>query len=58
MRYNDVRDGTNTSEVVLEKYKKAWNEKKMISSNGLYIDWWFVEQDKSQSSTQIGFTAW
>ncbi|KIL87247.1 hypothetical protein FAVG1_09805 [Fusarium avenaceum] len=43
---------------VLEKYKKAWAEKKMIAPNGLYIDWWFVEQDKSQSSTQVGFTAW
>ncbi|TVY78925.1 Linalool dehydratase/isomerase [Fusarium oxysporum f. sp. cubense] len=57
IRYNDVRDGTNTSEVVLEKYKKAWAEKKMVASNGLYVDWWFVEQDKPESSTQIGFTA-
>jgi uncharacterized protein YprB with RNaseH-like and TPR domain len=52
-----VRDRTNTSEVVLEKYKKAWAEKKMVASNGLYVDWWFVEQDKPESSTQIGFTA-
>ncbi|CVK85022.1 uncharacterized protein FMAN_01944 [Fusarium mangiferae] len=58
MRYNDVRDGTNTSETVLEKYKKAWAEKKMVAPNGLYVDWWFVEQDKTKSSTQIGYTAW
>ncbi|KAF5652537.1 Linalool dehydratase-isomerase [Fusarium sp. NRRL 25303] len=58
MRYNDVRDETNTSEIVLEKYKKAWAEKKMVAPNGLYVDWWFVEQDKTKSSTQIGYTAW
>jgi hypothetical protein len=41
----------------MKKYKKAWDEKKMVASNGLCIDWWFVEQDKPEFPRQIGFTA-
>lgn len=57
MRYNDVRDGTNVVGDVLEKYKKAWELKQMVASNGLYVDWWYVNQDRPEIPKQVGFTA-
>ncbi|PVH90850.1 hypothetical protein DM02DRAFT_678372 [Periconia macrospinosa] len=58
MRYNDFRDGTNVAEEVLEKYKKAWEKKGMIAQNGLYVDWYFVNQDRTAPPSDICFTAW
>ncbi|KAJ1709552.1 hypothetical protein AFGD_001150 [Aspergillus flavus] len=57
MRYNDVRDGTNVVEDILAKYKEAWEEKQMVASNGLYVDWWYVNQDRPEAPKQVGFTA-
>ncbi|GKZ27633.1 hypothetical protein AbraCBS73388_005159 [Aspergillus brasiliensis] len=57
MRYNDVRDGTNVVGDVLKKYKEAWERKQMVASNGLYVDWWYVNQDRPEIPKQVGFTA-
>ena len=58
MRYNDVRDGTNVAGQVLEKYKAAWDKKGMVASNGLYVDFYFVRQDRVMPPHSVGFTAW
>lgn len=58
MRYNDARDGTDVSERVLEKYKAAWNEKGMVDPSGLYVDWYFLRQDRTLAPRNIGWTAW
>ncbi|KAL2127183.1 hypothetical protein VTI74DRAFT_11198 [Chaetomium olivicolor] len=58
MRYNDIRDGTNVAEEVLEKYKMAWAKKGMIAESGLYVEWYFVNQDRTAPPTDIYFTAW
>ncbi|KAH7020392.1 hypothetical protein EDB80DRAFT_746913 [Ilyonectria destructans] len=57
IRYNDVRDGTNKIEDVLIKYRKAWDEKGMVSPSGLYMDWLFLKQDRAAPPTDIGFSA-
>ena len=58
MRYNDVRDGTNVAGEVIEKYKKAWDKKGMVTPNGLYIDWIYMNQDQTAGPSCICFTAW
>jgi Linalool dehydratase/isomerase len=58
MRYNDIRDGTNIVEDVLNKYKAAWKSKGMIQENGLFVNWYSPNQDKVQEAPSIGFTAW
>ncbi|KAI9695668.1 MAG: hypothetical protein M1836_006120 [Candelina mexicana] len=58
MRYNDVRDGTDVAGEVIEKYRKAWDEKGMVAPNGLYVDWWYMNQDKTAAPSDIVFTAW
>ncbi|KAL7924357.1 hypothetical protein ACQKWADRAFT_319456 [Trichoderma austrokoningii] len=58
MRYNDARDGTDVSERVLEKYKAAWDEKGMVDSSGLYVDWYFLRQDRTLAPSNVGWTAW
>ena len=58
MRYNDVRHGTNVVSGVLEKYWAALQEKKMIASDGLFVDWLFVKQGITFAPRGVGFTAW
>ena len=58
MRYNDARDGTNIAIEVLEKFKNAWEKKGMVASNGLYVDWLYLNQDKIKAPSDIVFTAW
>ncbi|KAM0258601.1 hypothetical protein ACHAQJ_003772 [Trichoderma viride] len=58
MKYNDARDGTNVSGQVLEKYKAAWDKQGMVNSSGLYVDWYFVRQDRTLAPKTVGWTAW
>ncbi|OQU94056.1 hypothetical protein CLAIMM_00474 [Cladophialophora immunda] len=58
MKYNDSRDGTNKVEEVLTKYKIAWDKKGMVSSNGLFVDFWMVKQNHIVPPTDVGWTAW
>lgn len=58
MKYNDARDGTNVSGEVLDKYKAAWDKKGMTAPSGLYVDWYFVRQDKTLPPKSVGWTAW
>lgn len=45
-------------EDVLTKYRKAWDEKGMVSPSGLHVDWLFLKQDRAAPPTGIGFSAW
>jgi hypothetical protein len=58
MRYNDVRHGTTIVTEVLKKYWLALNEKNMIASDGLFVDWLSVRQGTVTPGRSIGFTAW
>lgn len=58
MRYNDVRDGLTVVEGVLEKYCAAMEKNKMISSDGLYADWFAVRQGTVTAARSVGLTAW
>jgi hypothetical protein len=58
MRFNDVRDGTNVVDGVLEKYKAALEGKEMISSENLFKDWLSVKQGYTTTAKNVGFTAW
>lgn len=59
MRYNDSRDGTNKVEEVLDKYRAAWNKKgSLVSSDGLFVDFWMVKQDFIVPPSDVGWTAW
>ena len=58
MHYNDIRDGTNVTEGVLEKYRTAVETRGMISKDGLYAEWFSVRQGTVTASNGIGFTAW
>ena len=58
MRYNDTRDGTNVVGGVLEKYRKAIQEKQMIGHDGLFVDWLFLKQGYTKRAGGVGFTAW
>ncbi|KAL6693922.1 hypothetical protein J3F84DRAFT_378079 [Trichoderma pleuroticola] len=58
MKYNDARDGTDVSGEVLDKYKAAWEKKGMVSPSGLYVDWYFVRQDRTLPPKSVGWTAW
>ncbi|KAH6613841.1 hypothetical protein C7974DRAFT_437228 [Boeremia exigua] len=58
MRYNDVRDGTNTVDGVIRQYKAAWEEKGMILDDGLFPDWLMIKQDQIVPAKDLGFTAW
>ena len=58
MRYNDLRNGTNKIEPILENYKAAWDKKGMVTPEGLYVNWLFLRQDQLMPPTGIGLTAW
>ncbi|OAG36062.1 hypothetical protein AYO21_09780 [Fonsecaea monophora] len=58
MKYNDSRDGTTQAEELLTKYKAAWDKKGMVSSNGLFVDFWMVKQDMIAPPRDVGWTAW
>jgi hypothetical protein len=58
MRYNDVRNGTNKVEEVLEKYKNAWAKKGLVSASGLFRDVYRVKQDDFMDGNDLAFTAW
>ncbi|KAI9729547.1 MAG: hypothetical protein M1834_006743 [Cirrosporium novae-zelandiae] len=58
MRYNDVRDGTNFVDTVLEKYSAAIKAKHMLNPTGLHADWYRVKQGSTSQAGDIGFTAW
>ena len=58
MRYNDVRHGTNKIDRALKEYKAAWDKKGMVSANGLYVSWIFMNQDQIMPPMDVGLTAW
>ncbi|KAI9039141.1 uncharacterized protein KD926_009890 [Aspergillus affinis] len=58
IRMNDVRDGTNVLDEVLEKYKSALEKHGMISRNDLYKDWLMLKQSQVVTAKSVGFTAW
>jgi hypothetical protein len=58
MHYNDVRNGTNITEGVLEKYRAAVEKRGMISKDGLYAEWLSVKRGSVTASNSIGTTAW
>ncbi len=58
MRYNDLRNGTNQVDEVLEKYKNAWAKKGMASDNGLFREWYRPKQDDMVDGHDVSFTAW
>ena len=58
MRYNDVRDGKNIVETVLQKYTAGWKERNMLTPEGLYVDCWRPKQDQMIPARDLGFTAW
>lgn len=59
MRYNDVRDGTDRMEGILDKYRNAWKEKGgRVHKSGLYVSMWVVKQDTMRPPMGIGWTAW
>lgn len=58
MGYNDTRDGTHVVDDVLTKYKEAWDQRGMVSSDGLLVDWFMVEQASTLPAKDITFTAW
>lgn len=58
IRYNDVRDGTTSSAMVLEQYRAAWEGKGMLQENSLYIDSFSPKQDRKRHARDVGFTAW
>ncbi|KAJ7118580.1 hypothetical protein C8R43DRAFT_901417 [Mycena crocata] len=60
IRYNDVRNGTNVVEGVLQKYTAAWRAKNggFQQNDGLFVDWILVKQDRLSNARSLGFTAW
>ena len=58
MRYNDVRDGTNEVEEVLEKYTDALERKKMLQPDGLWSAAYMLKQRVAAPSKQGNHTAW
>ncbi|KAJ7511830.1 hypothetical protein B0H11DRAFT_1953193 [Mycena galericulata] len=59
MRYNDVRAGSNVVGPALEKYTAAWKSKQGFQQrDGLFADWYRVNQDSVVPAISLGFTAW
>lgn len=59
MRYNDVRDGTNSVEQnILPKYKAALESKGMLPEDGLYASFFAVKQRMAVPARQGAHTAW
>lgn len=59
MRYNDVRNGTNIVEGVLEKYTAAWKSKEgFLQDDGLFVQFYTVKRDQRIPERGIGLTAW
>lgn len=58
VRYNDIKNGTNVVEGVLDKYWEALQEKKMIASDGLFADFLLVKQHVVKPPLGVGWTAW
>ncbi|KAG4429667.1 hypothetical protein IFR05_014854 [Cadophora sp. M221] len=68
MRLNDVRDGTNKVDGVLDKYTAAWAKSSMVQSDGMFVDWFYLKQNSifppegipnSQfPARDLAFTAW
>ncbi|KAJ7686847.1 hypothetical protein B0H17DRAFT_940077 [Mycena rosella] len=59
VRYNDIRNGTNVVNGVLEKYTRAWKSKKGFhQGDGLFVERHMVKQDDMVPAGSIGFTAW
>ncbi|KAF2099441.1 hypothetical protein NA57DRAFT_65513 [Rhizodiscina lignyota] len=59
MRYNDVRDGTDTIGEILPKYRAATAERKMIQTDdSLYVNAWRMRQKNVMPAHGLDFTAW
>jgi hypothetical protein len=59
MRYNDVRNGTNIVEGVLEKYTATWKSKEgFLQDDGLFVQFYTVKRDQRIPECGIGLTAW
>jgi len=59
MRYNDIRNGTETAELVLKRYSKEWSDQQsMMQGDGLLINWYLVKQKIKVPAEDAGLTAW
>ncbi|KAJ4152077.1 hypothetical protein NW765_017586 [Fusarium oxysporum] len=58
LRYNDVREKTNVSSHVLERYLAAWKSKGMLHDHGLFVDRYCPAQDAKKPPKDVSFTAW
>lgn len=58
MRYNDVRDGTNETENVLEKYTASLKQKGMLQEDGLWSAAFLIKQKRAAPAKQGNHTAW
>lgn len=53
-----MRHGTDVVSGVLEKYWNAIKDKNMITPDGMFVDWLFLNQGSTKQPGGIGFTAW
>jgi hypothetical protein len=44
MHLNDIRQGTKVADDVLRKYRGAWKKEGMQQEDGLFFDWYRVQQ--------------
>ncbi|KAJ6541708.1 hypothetical protein B0H19DRAFT_322123 [Mycena capillaripes] len=59
MRYNDIRNGTNIVDGVLEKYTAAWKSNRGFQQDdGLFISFYRQKQNQRIPAGGVGFTAW
>lgn len=57
-RLNDLRKGTRVAPEAQAKYSQAWAKKGWLDSQGYFIDWHRVQQDKLESRGSVGWSAW
>jgi hypothetical protein len=58
MRLNDVRDGTNKIDGILENYRTALERHGMIDQAGLYTSFFALKQKKAMPARHGAHTAW
>ncbi|KAJ7083411.1 hypothetical protein B0H15DRAFT_425547 [Mycena belliarum] len=59
VRYNDVRNGTNIIDGLLDKYRAAWKSKDGFQQgDGLFVDFHMIKQDGRAPARDVSFTAW
>ncbi|EOD44468.1 putative linalool dehydratase-isomerase precursor protein [Neofusicoccum parvum UCRNP2] len=59
IRYNDVRNGTNVIDGVLDKYRAAWDSRNGFTQGGdQMVAWWRPKQQDFVPGSSIGFSSW